>query len=273
MTMRNAASLILAIAVVAVAGQWLTDTVNPDNLLLEVPKVAMLSWLESSNTYLYLHLFTVVPILFLSFDKNVHYYKKWRFLFPAILPVAILFILWDVFFAFKEVWGFNHTYVLGIFLSGLPVEEWLFFITIPFACVFVYECLNFYVGKDLLFRFDKPISIGLVLLFIVVGLTNWSRMYTATTFLLTGALLAWHFMCVPNSYRTRFFLAFAVIMIPFLLINGVLTGAYTQYPVVIYNPEEYLGIRITSVPVEDAVYGFLLFLGVVTLYERFRSGR
>ncbi|NUO01894.1 MAG: lycopene cyclase domain-containing protein [Saprospiraceae bacterium] len=233
----------------------------------------LISWLESRNTYLYLHLFTVVPIVFLSFDKNVHYYKNWRFLFPAIALVAMVFIGWDVFFTVKGIWGFNDQYVLGLFLSELPLEEWMFFITVPFACVFIYECLNFYVKKDWLLRFDQPISIFLSALFLVIGFLNWPRMYTATTFILAGAFLLWHFLTVPNSYRTRFYLAYAVSWIPFLLVNGVLTGAYTEYPVVIYNPEEYLGIRITAVPIEDSVFGFILFLGVVTLYERFRRRR
>jgi len=264
---RKAAAAILLMVVMAVAIQWLIDTVRPDNLLLEVPKVKMLSWLESHYTYFYLHLFTIVPVLFLSFDKNVHYYKKWRSLFPAIAVMAAIFILWDAFFTYKGVWGFNHDYVSGAFFLHLPLEEWLFFITIPFACVFIYECLNFYIRRDLLFRFDKPLSILLIALFATTGILHWSQMYTATTFLLASALLAFHFLSFPNTYRTRMYLAYVVVLIPFIIVNGVLTGGYTQAPVVIYNPEEYLGIRLTSVPLEDAVYGFLLFLGVIMLYE------
>mgnify|MGYP001322700793 CR=1 FL=1 len=268
---KTVASAFLFFVLALVALQWLTDMVRPENLLLEVPKVKLFAWLESPFSYLYLHLFTVVPILFLSFDKNVHYYKKWRFLFPAIAIMGFIFILWDIFFAAKGVWGFNDAYVSGIFWMGLPLEEWMFFITVPFACVFIYECLNYYVRRDLLFRSDKPLSISLILVFLITGLMHWSQMYTATTFLIAGGLLTWHFICVPNSYRTRFYLAYLVSWIPFLIVNGVLTGAYTKSPVVIYNPEEYLGIRITSVPLEDSVYSFILFLGVVTIFESFRS--
>ena len=55
------------------------------------------------------------------------------------------------------------------------------------------------------------------------------------------------------------------------MINGILTGGYTQEPVVIYNPEEYLGIRVTSVPLDDAIYGLLLIFSIITIFESFRK--
>ncbi len=264
---------LAVIPIILVAILWLTDTVKANNLLLEVPQVTLVPWLESHSTYLYLHLFTFIPVFALSFDKNVHYYKKWNPLLPAIFIMAIIFILWDVFFTVVGVWGFNHDYLTGLFILELPIEEWLFFITVPFACVFIYECLNFYIRKDVLFRAERAMSVAMIVLFLVVGFFNWSKMYTATTFILAGFFVLYHVLFLESSYRSRFYLAFLVSFIPFLIVNGVLTGGYTQEPVVIYNPEECLGIRITSVPVEDAVYGFLLLFGTVTLFEKFRKSK
>ncbi|HPH20418.1 MAG TPA: lycopene cyclase domain-containing protein, partial [Haliscomenobacter sp.] len=82
----------------------------------------------------------------------------------------------------------------------------------------------------------------------------------------------YHWLYVPNTYRTRFYRAFLVILIPFLLVDGVLTGGFTQQPVVVYNPAEFMGIRIVSVPVEDAVYGFLHLFGVCYWMEWLRKG-
>ncbi len=266
------ANAILPIALIVVALQWYTDAVTPDQLVREVPAILSVSWLESHYTYFYLHAFTLIPILFLSFDKKVGYYKLWRFLFPAIIMVGICFILWDAFFTAKGVWGFNPAYVSDLFVLDLPLEEWLFFVTVPFACVFVYECLRVYISRDWLAQWDKPISIVLIIGFLLIGVMNWSRMYTFTYFFLAGALLLWHVVSLPNTYRTRFYLAYAVSWIPFFLVNGILTGACTEAPVVMYNPEEQLGLRMITVPVEDAIYSFVLFLGVVTLFERFRTG-
>jgi lycopene cyclase domain-containing protein len=252
---------------------WLTDTIVAGQLLMDVPTVRLLNWLESPYTYFYLHLFTFIPVFALSFDKNVHYYTEWKYLLPAIGIVGGIFIVWDVFFAAQEVWGFNEDYLSGLFIFGLPIEEWLFFFTVPFACVFIYECLNFYVKKDVLASVERPITIGLIVLFLMVGIFFWDHIYTSTTFLLSGFFLLFHYLFLDGTYRSRFYLAYLVSWLPFILVNGVLTGGYTQEPIVIYNPDEYLGIRLTSVPLDDSVYSFLLLFGTVTLFEGFRRKR
>lgn len=262
--------LLPVLGMIFLAVQWSLDTVKPGNLLLEVPEVRLLPWLETSYAYLYLHLFTFIPVFALSFDKNVHYFRKWKHLLPAILPVAAFFIVWDVFFTVKGVWGFNHDYLSGVYLVNLPLEEWLFFFTVPFACVFIYECLNFYIKKDLLQSIAPFLTNLLIVVFFAIGIWKFWHMYTATTFLLAGGFLLYHKLFEDGVYMSRFYLAYLVSWIPFLIVNGVLTGGYTQEPVVIYNPEEYFGIRITSVPVDDSAYSFLLLLMVTTLFERNR---
>lgn len=264
---------LAALALLLVGAQWLGGQVAAGNLLLQVPKAGQISWLETRWAYFYLHIFTFVPVFALSFDSNVHFYKKWKHLLPAILIVGAIFILWDVFFTASGVWGFNHAYFAGITLLHLPLEEWLFFFTVPFACVFIYECLNFYVKKDWLAPAEKTLTLGLAAVFLFTGFLFWGRLYTSTTFLLAGFFLLFHYLFLDGSYRSRFYMAYLLSLIPFLLVNGVLTGGYTREPVVLYNPDEYLGIRITSVPLDDAVYGFLLVFGVVTLFERFRRRR
>lgn len=268
----NASKVLLVVLVLAaVAAQWSLDTVLPNQLVVEVPIWSKLTWLESSWTYFYLHLIAFVPVFILSFDRKVHYYRSWRSLFPAVVLVAAIFIIWDVTFTARGVWGFNEDYLSGLFFLGLPVEEWLFFFTVPFACVFVYECLNVYIEQDLLAKAEKWITPGLIVLFLAIGIWKYWQMYTATTFLLSGGFLLFHYFFLDASYRSRFYLAFIVICIPFLLINGVLTGGFTELPVVLYNPDEYFGIRVGSVPIDDSVYNFLMLLSIVTIFERLRK--
>lgn len=262
--------LVIILPLLLVGWQWAFCPVKPENFLMEVPEVARLAWLETPWAYAYLHLFTFLPVFALSFDRKVHYYRKWRPLLPAILIMGGLFIAWDVFFTAQGVWGFNERYFAGYRLLHLPVEEWLFFFTVPFACIFIYECLNAYIERDLLASAEKVLTPLMAFGFLLVGLLYWGRLYTSTTFLLTGAFVLYHWLFLDGRYRSRFYLAYLVSLIPFLIVNGVLTGGYTEAPIVIYNPEEYLGIRITSVPLDDSVYGFLLLFGVVTLFERWR---
>ena len=66
---------------------------------------------------------------------------------------------------------------------------------------------------------------------------------------------------------TAFLLAYLIILIPFLLVNGLLTAI----PVVLYNDSENLGIRLYTIPVEDIFYGMLLIMMNVVGYERFKA--
>ena len=263
--------LPVGLAILAIAILWLAAPVRTKELVLEVYQLTLVDFFETSWLYYYLHIFTFIPVFLLSFDRRVHFFRSWRYLFPAIAIVGLIFILWDAFFTHMNVWGFNPNYFSGATFLALPIEEWLFFFTVPYACVFIYACLNYYVPKDYLAPYDRPISYGLILILLVVGILSWGRLYTSTTFLLTAAFIFFHTTTISNYYRTRFYLAFIVSLIPFLMVNGVLTGGTTAQPVVMYNPVDNLGIRIGSVPIEDAVYCLLLLMGVVSLMEHFRA--
>jgi len=51
-----------------------------------------------------------------------------------------------------------------------------------------------------------------------------------------------------------------VLMIGFFPVNGILTGTGLESPIVNYNPDEIIGFRMLTIPVEDAVYGYSMFL-------------
>lgn len=236
-----------------------------------MPIVYKVEAFETSWLYFAVLAFSAIPVFLLSFDKRVHYYTSWKYLFPAIMTIAIPFIIWDMFFTKWRVWGFNPNYHQDFTLFQLPLEEILFFIVIPFSSLFIYKCLKYYFPKDRLAPFDQIISLGGGWILLLLGLIFYNKVYTSTTFLLTGGMMIAHYYHYSNTYRTRFYLSYLITWIPFLLVDGVLTGGYSSQPIVIYHPEAYLDIRITSVPLEDSIYGLLLLFLNVWLFHRIKG--
>lgn len=217
--------------------------------------------------YLYLNIFTILFPLLLSFDKKVAFYKNWPSLFPAILINAILFITWDILFTDAGVWGFNEVYLCGLYFYNLPIEEILFFITVPYACIFIYDVLNAYIEKDFLQPYTKVIAISLLVILIVVALFNLDRLYTSITFGLLVLMYGVHYYYFKTKYLGRFYQMYLVHLIPFLLVNGVLT----YLPIVWYNNTYNLGLRIVTIPIEDSMYSMLMLLLPISIYEGLRQ--
>jgi lycopene cyclase domain-containing protein len=220
-------------------------------------------------TYAFLLLASFSVPIIKSFEKKVAFYSRWPELFTGILAMMLLFIPWDIIFTAMGVWSFNYEYVTGIFILNLPLEEWLFFVIITYCCVFIYEVLKYFFPG---FHFAGPaliLTVFLVFFTLAIAIATPGRTYTFVVMLLTCILLTWQL--VIKSYKTwlsHFYFMYLVGLIPFFIVNGILTAL----PVVIYDNSRNLGIRIGTVPVEDAFYFMSMMLLTLTIYE-FMAGR
>ena len=218
--------------------------------------------------YLLLNAFTLLVPLIRSFEPRIAYFKSFPSLAKAIALTGGFFLIWDIIFTYEGVWGFNPRYLSGIYLAKLPLGEWLFFVTVPFSCVFIYRVLNYFWPNDPLKAWSGRITQLLIFFSLAMAFLNYEKLYTFYTFLFLGLVLAF-LLYKGATHLGRFYRAYAVILIPFLMVNGILTGTGIEEEVVWYNNAENLGMRILTIPVEDTFYGMLLILGVVTLYEWF----
>jgi lycopene cyclase domain-containing protein len=142
-----------------------------------------------SYTYLFINLAAVsVPVLF-SFHPKLQFWKNFRPFFLANAITAVLFLLWDGYFTALKVWGFNDEYVTGIFIRGLPLEEILFFLCIPYACVFSYHCFGLWKRMNFKSITTKSISVLLSTALIVLAVIFRDQRYTAVTFTLLASFI------------------------------------------------------------------------------------
>jgi len=221
-------------------------------------------------TYLLVDLASLAIPLVFTFHPRIRFDKVWRPYFLANLIVIMPFLLWDVLFTKYGIWGFNTDYLCGINIFGLPLEEYLFFICIPYACLFTY----FSIKKLWTFQFISSsshiISYLLMFLSLLLSIMNYDKAYTFSTFsLLTLAMF--FIIQFKAIWINHFYFSYLILLFPFFITNGILTGTGLEDPIVWYNDEHNLGLRISTIPVEDIFYGMLLILGIVSLFEFYEN--
>jgi lycopene cyclase domain-containing protein len=218
-------------------------------------------------TYLMILAASLAGPLLLSFDKKVAFYKHWKALFMAMILPALFYIIWDSFFIARGVWSFNEAYITGIRLYNVPLEEVLFFFVVPYCCVFIYACVRAYFPRLGNTANGDRYLMMLAVVLLAVGLYFSARHYTSWTFVLNAVCIS--LLILFRSYfrsfnAMAFLFSFAIILLPFLAVNGLLTAI----PVVLYNDAENLGLRIYTIPVEDVFYGMLLIFLNIVFYEK-----
>jgi len=222
-----------------------------------------------SYTYLLIDLGCILIPFIASFYPEHPFYKEWKPFFLANFLVAIFFLIWDAEFTLNEIWGFNPDYLTGLYVFNLPIEEILFFVSIPYACVFTYFALKYLVKKNPLRKYAKILTMIFVVFLLIVGLFSLDKRYTSITFLLTAAYLI--FKLIRKKDLSYHYLSYFIILPFFFLSNGILTGSFLDSPIVWYNNDENLGIRMFTIPIEDTFYGMLLILMNIDLYEFFKK--
>lgn len=215
------------------------------------------------STYLIINILIIFFPLILSFDKNLTYYKKIPKLIFSILIVSTAYIIWDSIATKRGDWAFSPEHLIGIYFFGLPIEEILFFITVPYSCVFIYETVKFYVkGKE--FRLNKNFFLGAALLLLIIAIVFNYQHYTFTVTIFTAIFFIITIFIKPqllNSYH--YWLTMLISFVPFLIVNYFLTSI----PVVTYNDAAFFGKRFITIPLEDFLYSFSMISLWILFYE------
>ncbi len=218
------------------------------------------------SLYLKVLLFSFIIPFIASFNSKIKFNNFFSLMFITLLISSVPFILWDIYFTYLGVWGFNSEYHSGILLTNLPLEEILFFHIIPFCCLFTYFVLKKFDKFNLRYNYVVLRLFSLILL--VTGLMFYERAYTLSVCLLS-ALIMLNISFSKSKLNGYFFSTYILIsLIPFIIVNGILTGYLdVNTPPVWYNNAEIIGLRFLTIPVEDFLYNFVLMYINYMLFE------
>lgn len=74
---------------------------------------------------------------------RVNVLRRWRRLLLTLLPVVVVFAIWDLAAITAGHWNFDPAQTTGILLPGaLPLEELLFFLVVPFCAILGFEAVR-----------------------------------------------------------------------------------------------------------------------------------
>ncbi len=201
----------------------------------------------------------------------MNFISQWKAVLLSLITVTTIFIAWDVVFTINGVWGFNPDYLLGINILHLPIEEWMFFLLIPYASFFIHYSLQYFFPKvQLSIKSTQIITVLLIGLVLFAAVFNKNKAYTFVNYSFLSVVLFLGLIKAKKILQ-RFYLSYLIILIPFIIVNGVLTGSFIENEVVWYNNEENLGMRFFTIPIEDFGYAFSMIFLNVYLIEYWRK--
>lgn len=220
------------------------------------------------SKYLLINLVIVTFPLIGSILFHKYTLKKLISFFISFFTVGVPFIIWDTIATKRGDWFFNSKYVNTIRIFDLPLEEVLFFITVPYACLFLYEGIKFFVFDTKVKILPKIVTTSTGLIFILLGVHFIFTPYTSTVFFVTGfsfIMLSYCFNFLLENVHYYIFLILTFIL--FFIFNSLLTGI----PIVLYSKDAITNIRIGTIPIEDFFYNFsmlTLYLGIYEIVNR-----
>lgn len=217
--------------------------------------------------YLLLNFIILIGPFILSFDQKVRYVSYWPKVFISLGIVMIPFLGWDI--AVSGIhWIFNDQFTLAFRFLGLPLGELMFFVSVPFACLFIWQIIV--TDKQIIW-----IKNHILLTVIASGgcfagtfFLLWGKIYTAIVCFTLGFIIF-----IDKLIKTRLlsqkrtYLYLTILTGLIFIFNGYLTAR----PIVLYHSKYISNIRIWTIPIEDFGYGYTLILSCTILFEKLKG--
>ena len=97
----------------------------------------------SHLAYLFVLAGCLAAALWLEPVLRVNVLRRWRRLLLTVLPVAAVFVAWDLAAIAAGHWHFDRRQITGVLLPGhLPLDEVLFFLVVPVCAILGFEAVR-----------------------------------------------------------------------------------------------------------------------------------
>jgi lycopene cyclase domain-containing protein len=218
------------------------------------------------KNFIYIISISLLFLIFLlfSFNRKLNFWVKFKYIFPSILISASFFIIWGTRFTEFEFWKYNPEFLVKLYLFRLPIEEWSYYIVLPLIGFLIYELVKTMIKQ--IGKINYYVVFSLFLLALLTLTTYFSRHLVYTFVIFIFLTIYFGYTVLRNRFKPHysfFYISFLISLVPFFILNIILTGL----PIVVYNSEYILKIYLFSIPVENIAGFFLLFLMNISIYE------
>lgn len=226
-------------------------------------------------TSLILNILILITIIPLSFDKKVKFYSHIEDVIITILFGSFFMLLLEIFFMRRGISGFIPDYIIKTNFFYLPIEKVLFFITIPYSCIFIYEYIRTKFKKDFLLPYVKKINMLVIFILTFLLLFSFYKEYPFTILALSDIFIYLYFINkLNNNYMGYFYLSYLVTLIPYLISNTLVNNGLwfiSKSPIIWYNKDKISDLKIFNIPLENTVYFMFFLLTYISIYEFSKS--
>jgi len=227
--------------------------------------------------YLIIDLLIIIFPLLFSFKWKFKYYSYFKPLLTSTFIVGGIYIIWDIIVTMRGDWSFNEEFLSKIYFPskevGLPIEEILFFVVVPYACIFIYENLEYFLPPKKVF-YNKWMYVTIAIIFFITGIAFYHQDYTILAMLSCAMFFTVAVVLSPELLQSRnYWLYIFLSFIPFTIFNYLLTSLI----VVSYNPNAIWGGdgawngRFFTIPIEDFFYNFSMLSFYLVIYLYFKK--
>jgi lycopene cyclase domain-containing protein len=97
----------------------------------------------SKFAYLSVLLACLLGTAWLEFFLRTRVYRRTLRLILTVLPVVLVFSIWDAYAIAQVHWTFDSRFVTGVTtVANIPLDEILFFIVIPICSILSFEAVR-----------------------------------------------------------------------------------------------------------------------------------